>query len=138
MSPFGRPDHRPRRGAVVRPGGEEDARGDLEILVFRDECVLAHTAGLRRQRGRRIEELIEIVRAADRGHLGPDHRGVARRPATATGELSRIAAVHVARVAVAAGLGLAAEGELAHERHRRERSRGGEQLATGQRLFSHS
>ncbi len=31
--PFGRPDHRARSGAVVRPGGEEDARGDLEILV---------------------------------------------------------------------------------------------------------
>ena len=102
------------------------------------ERVLAHAAGLCGTRGRRIEERVEIVRAADRGHLGPDHRRVARRPATATGKLSRIVAVNVARVAVAAGLRLAVEGELSHERHRRERSRGGEQLATGQRLFSHS
>ena len=43
---FGGPDDRPRDGAVVRPGGEEDAGGDLDVRVDRGERVLAHATGL--------------------------------------------------------------------------------------------
>ena len=58
--------------------------------------------------------------------------------AASTGEVRRLATLDVTRVTVAADLGLAAEGELPHERHRRERGRGGKQLATCEGLFSHS
>ena len=60
------------------PRRKEDARGDLEILVCRDERVAPHPAGLVGQRGRRVEQRVEVVRAADGGRPLADHCGVAR------------------------------------------------------------
>ena len=73
---LGRPDHGAGDGAVVRPGGEEDPRGDLELLVARDERVLAHPSRLVGKHGRGIEEGVEVVRAADGGRALADHRRV--------------------------------------------------------------
>ena len=43
---LGRPDHGAGDGAVVRPGGEEDARGDLDLLVgARRACTRARGPG---------------------------------------------------------------------------------------------
>ncbi len=76
---LGGPDDRAGHGAVVRPGREEDPRRDLDLLVGRDQRVLAHAARLVRLRGRRIEQCIEVVRAADGGDALADHPRVTHR-----------------------------------------------------------
>jgi len=58
--------------------------------------------------------------------------------AAAPDDVRGIAALNVARVALAAGLRLAVERELPYERNRREWSGGSEQLAASERFFSHS
>ena len=89
---LGRTDHRPRHGAVVRPGGEEDARGDLDLAIDRAQRVLAHAAGLVRQRLRWVEQRVEIARPTDGRSVAADHRrvtqsasGCARAPAACAG-----------------------------------------------------
>ena len=76
---LGRAQHRAGDGAVVRPGREEDARRDLDLAVDRGQRVLAHAAGLRGQRRRRVEQRVEVVRAADGRRAVADHRRVAHR-----------------------------------------------------------
>ncbi len=80
-----------------------------------------------------------------RGRLGPPTAGTSgpiiaacpiAGPAAADHMSGLVAGMNVARMAVATGFRLAVERELSYERHRRERSRGGQQLATGERLFS--
>jgi hypothetical protein len=132
---FGGADHRTRRRAVVRPRWEEDARGDLEIVVGGGERVLANSPALGRKGRRRIEKVVEIGGAADRGHLFAVHRGVADVAWTVCDGMPRI---RVARVIVATRLRGAVERELAHERNSRERRRGCEELSAGETVFSHT
>ena len=75
---LGGADHGAGNGAVVRPRGEEHSRRDLDLLVRRDERVVAHPARLVGQRARRVEQRVEVVRAADRGRALADHRRVPR------------------------------------------------------------
>ena len=53
---LGRPDDRPRHGAVVRPGFEEDALRDLDPAVDGIEVVLADATRLVGEGGRRDQE----------------------------------------------------------------------------------
>ena len=68
---LGRAQDRAGDGAVVRPGREEDARRDLDLPVDRGQRVLAHAARLGGQRRRRVEQRVEVVRAADGGRASP-------------------------------------------------------------------
>ena len=123
---LGRPDHRARDRAVVRPGGEEDAGRDLELLVGRDQRVAAHATGRVRQRARRVEEGVEIVRPADRRGAFADHRRVAHRGAPVVGggrAVGRVV-VRLSRCAsplraIASPSGAAASGAVAQSRRRR-------------------
>ena len=63
--------------AVVRPGREEDALGDLDLVVLRHQRVLADAAGLVRQHRRRIGQRVEVVWARPERTASPDHGGVA-------------------------------------------------------------
>jgi hypothetical protein len=74
-----RADHGARDGAVVRPRGEEHARCDLELAVDRRQRVVTDPARPVRQRGRRVEQGVEVVRPADGGRRLADHRRVAER-----------------------------------------------------------
>jgi hypothetical protein len=112
---LGGADHRPRHGGVVRPGGEEDALGDLDLAVDRRQRVLAHPPRLVRKRLRRIEQCGQIAGAAGRGDLAADHRRMRRRVRRHTG------------VEVWWGrLGRLRHGQL-RERRRRHRGRGRQQ-----------
>jgi hypothetical protein len=118
-----RADHRPRDGAIVRPGREEDSLGDLDLPVDRGERVLAHAAGPVRERRRRTKERVEVVGSAGRRDVASDHRRVRR-------------GAHRVRAGRLCGRGL-------RDRHLRERRRcdggGGrdEQLAARQTRFRH-
>ena len=59
--------------------GIEDAGRDLDLPVDRAHRVLAHAARLVRERGRRVQQLVEVGGAADRRRLTADHRRVAHR-----------------------------------------------------------
>ena len=76
---FGRPDDRPGNRAVVRPGGKENARRDLDLLVERPHLVLTHSPRLVRERRGWKQEIVEVVRASDGGRAAADHRGVPHR-----------------------------------------------------------
>ena len=70
----------PGHGAVVRPGGEEHTGRDLDLPVHGRQRVGAHPARLVRERVRRVEQRVEVVRPADGGHSHADHRGVPDAP----------------------------------------------------------
>ena len=76
---FGCPEDGTGNGAVVGPGGEEDARRDLDFLVDRGERVLADASSLVRESLGGVEQGVEVVRAADGRRPGADHRGVSHR-----------------------------------------------------------
>ena len=96
--------------------------------------VLAETARLIRESGRRIEERVEIVGAADCRRLVADHRRMAVGPALVCRERARVV---VARVVVTSRGGIAIERELADQRNGRQRRGGREELSTGHTGFSH-
>jgi hypothetical protein len=76
---LGDPDRRARHPAVVGPGREEEARGDLDFLVLGDDPKLAHGAAVRvlPQRARipigeecvRVEAVAGMVDFADGHHV---------------------------------------------------------------------
>ena len=122
---FGRPDHGPGNRAVVRPGGEEDTGRDLDLLVERAHLVLTHPPRLVRERRRRDEEIVEVVRAADRGRATADHRRVPHRRR----------AVHVAVQRALRRLRVAVERHLGEHRSGDDWSGTGEEAPT--RKFRH-
>ena len=126
-----RPDHGAGDGAVVRPGGEEDPRGDLELLVARDQRVLAHPPRPVGKRGRRIQQGIEVVRAADGGRALADHGRVPGRRSTCVGGRGAMRGV-----VVPGGFGLTAQGKLQPERRRGKRRRRAQQPPS--REFRHA
>jgi hypothetical protein len=132
---LGGPNHGAWRGAVVRPCREEDARCDLEVVVGRRQRVLANPPALRRERRRRVEQVVEIGRAADRGHLLAEHGGMAAVAGPVRRRLTRLG---MARVVVCARRSRTVERQLAHERHGRERRGGGKQLPARDPVFSHT
>ncbi len=92
--------------------------------------MLANAATAVRASRRRIEERVEVIRAADgRGNL-PDHRGVAVRRPSEVGCRSPGRAVR--RVVLAGGLRPSLDRELAHERRGRDGRGRCEELATGE------
>ena len=74
---LGRPDDGAGNGAVVCPGGVEDALGDLDLPVLRRQGVLANPPRLVREGCRWIGQRVEVVRSAGGRHLEADHGGVA-------------------------------------------------------------
>ncbi|MCZ7589090.1 MAG: hypothetical protein M5U27_09625 [Gaiella sp.] len=128
---LGRSDHGPRNGAVVRPGGKEDARRDLELLVAGNERVLAGASRPVRKRGRRVEQGVEVVRPADGRRALADHRRVPDRRRPGVGGRRAVRGVLVPR-----RIGLPCERDLDAERRRSERRRRAEQ--TPSREFRHA
>ncbi len=113
---LGRPDHRARDGAVVRPRGEEDTRRDLDLLVECPQLVLTHPSRLVRQRRGREEEAVQVGRSADGGRTAADHRRVPHR-----------------RVAVHVGVQRALRRlRVAVERHLGENGSGDDRSGTGE------
>ena len=106
--------------------GIEDAGRDLDLPVERAHRVLAHAAGLVRERGRRVQQLVEVGGAADRGRLSADHRRVPHR---------RVA-VHVPLERPLRRFRVAVERQLAEHGHRDERRRAREETAASK--FSHA
>jgi hypothetical protein len=99
--------------------------------------VLADAAGLVRERLGRIQERVEVVRPADCGHLGAVHGRVPLRTPNVILERAR-RAVAVARVVVSATRRrIAVDQEPPREGRSRERSRGSEQLSSGEAGFRH-
>ena len=115
---LGSADHRAWDGAVVRPGGEEHTRRDLDVLVGRDERVVPNPTRLVRQRARRVEKLVEVVRPADRRGPVADHRRMAHACVVGVGRRRP-----VRRVVVPGGLGLPVQRQLDAEGrcHRKRR-----------------
>ena len=72
---LGGPDRRPRHPAVVGPRREEDARGDLDLLVDDRELVLADRPARRVLRDLAAvevgEDLVRVEAVAPRGRLRP-------------------------------------------------------------------
>jgi hypothetical protein len=126
---LGRADHGTRHGAVVRPRREPDPRRDLDVAVARDERVGAYAARTVRLGRRRVEELIEVVRPADRGRALAEHGGVRRA-------VPLVALVHL--VPGWSGLGPAAERELRERGGGDERRGAGEELPPTQPGFRHA
>ena len=122
---LGRADDRPRHGAVVRPGREEDSRRDLDLAVDRAQRVLADASRLVRQHLGRIQQGVEVVRPADGGRVAADHGRVAHR---------RVAA-HVTLQRALRGFRIAVESQLAEHRRGHDRSSAGEQPSACK--FSH-
>jgi hypothetical protein len=73
---LGRPDDRPRNGAVVRPRVERHSLGDLDLLVGCDKGVFAHAARLVRQGLCREKKFVAVVGSTRRWHDVADHRGM--------------------------------------------------------------
>ena len=89
--------------------------------------------GLYGQRAGRVEELVEVVRAADRGRPGPIIAACPIDSALRPDEVRRVVAgVDVRRLAARAGLRRSLEGELAHERRGRDRRGRGKEPTTGE------
>ena len=76
---LGHADHRAGHRAVVRPRGIDDALGDLDLPILREQRVLADAARLVRQGRGRVGEGVEVVRA--RPGPGPPRRSSPRGPA---------------------------------------------------------
>ena len=125
---LGRAEHGAGDGAVVRPRGEEDAGSDLDLLVDGRERVLADAARLVGQSLGRVEQRVEVVRAADCRCPFADHRGVAHRG---------VLGGRVARVIAVGRLGRRIERVARGEGSRRERGGRSEKAATGEMMFSH-
>ena len=91
---LGRADDRPGHGAVVRPRREEDARGDLEVVVDGDELVLADAARL-------VRAAPAAGRGARRGRSGRRRRAPRRRSSPRGPVAPGLRATGVPRVPVA-------------------------------------
>ena len=131
---LGGADHRAGRGPVVHPPREEHSRRDLELDVSCGELVLGNASRAVRTRRRGIEKGVEVVRAADGRHLGADHCGVTHRRVVVRRQRPSLVRVDVV---VPARHGVALERELAHEGNGRQRSCGGQELASCEPRFSH-
>jgi hypothetical protein len=124
--PLGGAQDRTGNGAVVRPRREEDAGSDLELAVERAQVVLADPPRLVRERRRRVEERVEVVRAADGGRVLADHRSVSRGGVV----------VDVVLQHPVGGIGVAVERELAEDGRRDDRRCAGQQSPP--RKFRHA
>ena len=74
---LGRADDRPRDRAVEAPGVEEHTLGNFDLVVEREEVVLADRAGLVGEGLGREQGGVLCMRATRCGHLVADHGGVA-------------------------------------------------------------
>jgi hypothetical protein len=81
---LGRTDHGAGDAAVVRPGVELDTGRDLDRAVEGGDLVLADPALFVRERLRRIEQVVEVVRATRRRDFVTDHRRVPERRVVVT------------------------------------------------------
>ena len=106
--------------------GIEDAGRDLDLPVDRAHRVLAHAARLVRERGRRVQQFVEVVGAADRRSLAADHGRVAHLGV----------AVHVPLQRPLCRFRVALERELSEHRGRHERCGAAEQASPSK--FSHA
>ncbi len=129
---LGGADHRPRRRAVVDPRREEHAGRDLELDVRRRQVVLANASWAVRQRRRRIEERVEVVRPSDGRCFVAHHRGVTDGAVDVV-----LRRALVSRVVVRARRRIGLERELADERGGSKRRRSREQLSSGESCFRH-